>query len=349
MINSLQSFSDELILMILYHLKQDNHLDLAPIANTCRRFQRLVSDYSLWDMMIMMDTSSLTSEQLVFLPIMPSHKSHSGKEIIMVDPYTTGILALHTILKRHDNNILLDVSLYTNDPSSYWSMLTRQYDDYNSTFKSISITELPPSSSPSSSSSSSVTFSCTSTKSGDDSIHLMSDSHHVDPFMYSFLSKVCPHLEMFTFPMLSLHKLIATSLVFPQLHTLNVALPSATTQDDTNNTLDWSKVKHTFPNLQHLTLHPISDHQLEGFWKNIRLLWTTPTLFPWLHSMTIQSNSSSSLAYPLPSSSLVNTPNDSTNNNNSITKDEIIATLSRLNGLIRIDTGCWDIIAVDHV
>jgi hypothetical protein len=75
--------------------------------------------------------------------------------------------------------------------------------------------------------------------------------------------------------------------------------------------------------------------------------------------MTIQtSDSSSRLTYPtdetdpLSSASLANhlvlnnaVPHPPSN----ITKDEIIATLSRLKDLTRINTGSWDIVAVDQL
>ncbi|CAO3598086.1 unnamed protein product [Absidia cylindrospora] len=320
--NSLQSLPDELILSIFQYLKQENHLDLVPISSCCRRFQRLSSDYQLWNKMVMMDSSSsfMSSGNLIQLPLSSSHKKYQASEIVVIDPSDAITRGLRDLLTQNDPCRPLDLSIFTDKPFEYWALLA----DKPNLFRSISIL---PTQGPSS-----LSLSHPNNNNSD-------NIHSVDPFMYDIFNKMHPYLELLAFPRLSLHKLIHINpkkLTFPQIHTLNIGLSSL--NDTGDSVIDWSKVKHTFPNLQDLTLHPLSIDKKE-FWSIIRSLWSAPTLFPWLHSITIEANtfsSSSSIPPPIPST-------------NNITKDEITITLSRLKGLTRINTGTLDIVAVDQL
>ncbi|KAI8334733.1 hypothetical protein BC941DRAFT_454313 [Chlamydoabsidia padenii] len=370
----IQVLPDELILSIFNYLKQDNHLDLVPISNSCRRFKRLASDHLLWNEWVVMDTSSSLSSGMIRLPLSSSsHKDYQAREIALVDPTKTGLWALKDLLDQNDQRIPVALSIFTNHSSDYWSMLIGQPN----TFKSISILPLHHSSPPASSlsiptllASSPMPAILNPAISNPDQLtpYQVSDYHPaaVDPSsMCDFIERMHSRLELFTFPLLSLHELINTSMMFPKVHTLNVGLSAFPTSlsglvinngDDDTHLIDWSKVKHTFPNLQDLTLHPLSSTDMKEFWKTIRSLWAAQNLFPWLHSMTIQTNDSASfLTYPIndnplsPSSLANHLEFETLNPQSNITKDEIIATLSRLKDLTRINTGSWDIVALDQL
>lgn len=320
----------------------------------------------LWNDWVVIDTSFTLSSGMIRLPLSSSYKSHQAKEIAVVDASKAGLWALRDLLTANDPQIPVALSIFTNHSSEYWSMLIGQCN----VFKSISILPLQHSDQPPVSSTSLLTIStppsCSLDSDKSAPSYQMSDYHPpaVDPSsMCTLFERMHSDLELFTFPLLSLHKLINTSITFPKVHTLNVGLSafsaSLSGEDGQAHLIDWSKVKHTFPNLQDLTLHPLSQTDMKEFWRTIRSLWAAQNLFPWLHSMTIQtSDSSSCLTYPmdeidpLSSASLANhlvlngaIPHPP----NNITKDEIIATLSRLKDLTRINTGSWDIVAVDQL
>lgn len=274
----------------------------------------------------MMDSSSSTSSSfmssgnnMIQLPLSLSHRKYQAKEIVVIDPSDIITRGLQSLLMQNDPSRPLDLSIFTNYPINYWSLLA----DKSNFFRSISI--LPTQQQQTSSSSLSHHY-----------LNNSDDIRSVDPSMYDIFEKMHPYLELLAFPRLSLHKLInlkSKKLTFPQIHTLNIGLSSL--KGTGESVIDWSKVKYTFPNLQDLTLHPLSIDKKE-FWSIIRSLWSAPAnLFPWLHSITIEVN-----AFSIPP--LI----PSTNN---ITKDEITITLSRLKGLTRINTGTLDIVAVDQL
>lgn len=220
---------------------------------------------------------------------------------------------LKNVLLHYNKSTIVDISILSSNPIHYWNVLTK----YNSNiqFRNISISSI-------------------------DNTAITTTFNNDDTELFSFLINIQNHLQSLSFSILPLQRLInhhtSLTLIFPNIHTLNIGLIP-------NLSLDWVKVKLMFPNLKQLSLHSLTSN-VDSFWKTIRILWSSPDLFPWLESMTlIQENTTHSSSLTTLTAATIT---DAGSSSSTITKDEIVATLSRLNGLIRIDTGCWDIIAV---
>ncbi|KAI9306660.1 hypothetical protein BJ944DRAFT_263198 [Cunninghamella echinulata] len=307
---------DELLLSIFHLIKQENHLNLIYFANACKRFQRLSMDYTLWKNTIILDHRSILPNSIRPIPFPASYKKLNAKEIFILDSNQSEMEYLKNILIHYNKSTTVDLNIVASNPIHYWNVLTK-YNN-NILFRTLSISPLDENNN------TSTTAPTTTTTT---SISAFSDE---DTKLFSFLTNIQNHLQSFNFSMLPLQKLIHhhTSLVFPNIHILDIGLLS-------NIPLDWAKVKLMFPNLNQLTLHSLPSNCTFAFWEIIRSLWSSPDLFPWLESMVIiQENTTDS------STSSFSSP--------TITKDEVVETLARLNGLVRIDTGCWDIIAVEN-
>ncbi|CAO3640618.1 unnamed protein product [Cunninghamella blakesleeana] len=304
---------DELLLSIFQLIKKENHLNLLYIANTCKRFQRISVDYSLWKNTIILDHRTIISKDIRPIPFPTSYTKLNAKEIFILDSNQSEMDYLKNILLHYNNSTMVDINILSFNPIHYWNVLTK-YNNYIR-FQNISIASIDN------------TATTTNTFNNDDTE------------LFAFLINIQNHLQSLSFPLLPLQKLInhhtSSILIFPNIYTLNIGLIP-------DLSLDWIKVKLMFPNLKQLSLHSLTSN-MNDFWKTIRILWSSPDLFPWLESMTIvQENVTNSTSAAINAA----TTTDAGFSSSSITKDEIVATLSRLNGLIRIDTGCWDIIAV---
>lgn len=293
---------------LFYFLFNHHVFIIIIIISACKRFQRLSMDYTLWKNTIILDHRSILPNNIQPIPFPASYKKLNAKEIFILDSNQSEMEYLKNILIHYNKSTTVDLNIVASNPIHYWNVLTK-YNN-NILFRTLSISPLDDNNNTSTANIS--TFSDEDTK------------------LFSFLTNIQNHLQSFNFSMLPLQKLIHhhTSLVFPNIHILDIGLLS-------NIPLDWAKVKLMFPNLNQLTLHSLPSNCTFAFWEIIRSLWSSPDLFPWLESMVIiQENTTDSSTSSFSSST--------------ITKDEVVETLARLNGLVRIDTGCWDIIAVEN-
>ncbi|CAO3635472.1 unnamed protein product [Cunninghamella echinulata] len=316
---------DELLLSIFHLIKQENHLNLIYIANACKRFQRLSMDYTLWKNTIILDHRSILLNDIQPIPFPASYKKLNAKEIFILDSNQSEMEYLKNILIHYNKSTTVDLNIVASNPIHYWNVLTK-YNN-NILFRTLSISPLDNNNNNNTNNNNNDNNDNNNTTAT--SINTFNDD---DTKLYSFLMNIQNHLQSFNFSMLPLQKLIhnhtSFTLVFPNIHTLDIGLLS-------NIPLDWAKVKLMFPNLKQITLHSLSSNNTFAFWEIIRSLWSSPDLFPWLESMIIiQENTIDSSTSSFSSST--------------ITKNEVVDTLARLNGLVRIDTGCWDIIAVEN-
>ncbi|KAI9311388.1 hypothetical protein BX666DRAFT_1060847 [Dichotomocladium elegans] len=322
------SLPTEIILCILNYVRYENHLDLIPLANTCRRFHTLVSDRTNWSgpVNIVIGRSSLFSARHIYKPLAPaaggsSASSGASYSSASINLRTTCVnLAIERpeacdhvpeLLRRFhlENSSLRHLVIYT--PSlTHTRIVERGLSTFScpNTIETITIRDphdhsMPDDNGPQ-----------------DDADHTTNRSATTacwkplglcsKEVLVPYLSNASGSLKVIDMPACPLDWLLPLQL--DQLESLTV---SCTTP------VDGPQLKHAFPRLKDLTLYLARADQFSL----LRPLLSEKRLYPWIESITVicQDDLRAHL-----------------------TQEEISELLVSLDGVSRINAG-WDMVAIN--
>ncbi|KAI8884866.1 hypothetical protein K501DRAFT_312405 [Backusella circina FSU 941] len=274
----------ELQLIILGYVKAENHLDLCPLA-------QLVADRYNWtDTVTLIQPNDNNSNNIDYLTLalkrsisFDDDRKLPTKRLLSV---STNLELVQCILK-HSHSTLEDIKLFMN----------------KNHHKSIvhSLTSLPK------------LVHLTVRDPADD----VSTIEHCHKLITTVLSRELITLDI---PSLALNPfLMSATSQFYHLNYLSITIMTSTHIDDAR--LYWQRLKHLFPNLNHLTVTLPSQQNPSIF----RALLTHVQLFPWIKRVTLLSKE---------------------NPKHFLNRDDLRTSLLQLEGLNRITAG-WDMIALN--
>ncbi|KAI9486427.1 MAG: hypothetical protein EXX96DRAFT_549017, partial [Benjaminiella poitrasii] len=268
---SLLGLPIELQLIILDHVKAENHINLAPIAQTCWHFSSLIADNCHWNKTITISQSSLKESLAInylinALKINKSYKKIRTTNITALMQISGVPLITHILENQAKSNLLNRICLY---------MPSNCHENLYKALINNPLTELEVL-----------------------SIHDPLNEGYVIPMtekqdmLTEFVSKVlvssCLTLRSIYLPALPSNTIITdeNQYVFPKATSVSLALTGECQSIHDFHTF-WRKFKFVFPSLEklHLTL---SESELSLF----RHLLTDASLFPWVKELHVKSKQS---------------------------------------------------------
>ncbi|CEP07264.1 hypothetical protein [Parasitella parasitica] len=300
----------ELQLLILDQIKRENHLDLAPISQTCKHFASLVADRFNWTQTVTVVepshiASNAPSKLYMYRPLQKNGIHAKRLITTILQANVSGEPAISFVLSilRNQQRTSTLKGIHLLMPSKHHYKVYHALGKYPQTnLQELAIRDTT-----------------------DDGYIMASTSsasqYHMLLLLQQFISKTLSEsqstlkrLELPSFPSTLL--LAENALLFPQVSYLQVALTGH--GQHYNDT--WRRFKRMFPSLTELRLTLEKEHIAL-----LRSLLQDVALFPWVKRLTIQSTE-------CPKSYL--------------SREELRNSLLQLHGLNRITAG-WDMIALN--
>ncbi|KAG2195622.1 hypothetical protein INT47_005990 [Mucor saturninus] len=252
----------ELQLLILNHIKKDNHLDLAPLAHTCMYYFTMVADRFNWtNTVTILQPSRIHSSSLNYLMNARSITLIT-KRLQAVSDISTFPLILNILEKQQSNNNLQDIQMLV--PTKAHHKIYQTLTNFPQT-KLKQLTVRDPT----------------------DGGYIMSPiKYHLllSQFITTTLSKSQSTLDQLDLSSFPSNILVSqyNNYQFPLVKSLKIALVGC--QDQHHFHHYWRQFKSTFPNLQDLTLTVTKQH-ISLF----KFLLQDISLFPWIKRLSVSS------------------------------------------------------------
>ncbi|KAI9015317.1 hypothetical protein CLU79DRAFT_766216 [Phycomyces nitens] len=245
---------NEVLLSIIHLVKQDNHLDLSSLASTCRHFQALVADISVWAGAVKIDENPYSPYSYATLSTaLASTSQIRTSQIAMALSDAHGPRFLSLLLDKQAHQTLKSVLLYA--PSAQHNHILQIFATKPAAWQECGLRD-------------------------PERPFYMLDQ----PEKINWL-KGLPHLHSLDLPSCPAHWLFGSS--FPRVHTLTIALVDSKANSDQDPSerqqAFWADFRKSFPSLSQLTLY-IGDPKAFSLFIS---LFSNPRIFPWLESVSV--------------------------------------------------------------
>ncbi|KAG2237964.1 hypothetical protein INT48_002525 [Thamnidium elegans] len=253
----------ELQLLIINHIKKDNHLDLAPLSQTCLQYFTMVADRFNWTRTVaILQPSKIHSSSLNYLMNVKSIKKRLTTKRLEVhnkDTDTIG-LVVRILENQQTNSTINEIEMM---------IPTNAHDKVYQTLTNFPQTQLNQ---------------FTIRDPTDDGYIMAAHDDSLLRFLSTTLSQsqlTLQHLDISSFPSNILLSQFNTCQ-FPLTKSLRIALVGC--QDQEHFHQYWRQFKSMFPNLKELTL-TLTKQNVSLF----KYLIQDISLFPWVRRLTITS------------------------------------------------------------
>ncbi|KAI7885679.1 hypothetical protein K492DRAFT_190846 [Lichtheimia hyalospora FSU 10163] len=335
---------NEVILQVLQYVSNENHVDLIPIASTCKRMRALVADWTIWSgsVTIVIDSSSPYSTSQLYAPMaqviaaddslssgVAPRATHVNLAIDNPNACTQLPNLLHRLLNSGNNEHMKSLALYT-PTSTHEAIIEHVFQ------------ALP--SMDSSSTEKGLHSSCIESITLRDPLlsdAILLDHQPIVPLAAStninfkhalmhWLAQSCKSLLHLDIPSLPIAWFTEDggNACFEKLETLTVTMAYSGNDDDEEEQehgLDGRMLKQMFPCLKELAIHlPCADQ-----FSLLLPLLSDKQLYPWIESITVICPDDDKLRKNLP-------------------QEDVKSLLSSLKGVSRINAG-WDMVVLDEI
>ncbi|KAL0083663.1 hypothetical protein J3Q64DRAFT_1748651 [Phycomyces blakesleeanus] len=245
----------EVLLSILHLVKQDNHLDLSSIASTCRHFQALVADISVWAGAIKIDDNPYSPYSYTTLvKALDSADLIRTSQIAMALSDKHGPQFLNLLLSKQAHQTpLKSVLLYA--PAAQHSQILQIFANKPTAWQECGLRD------------------------PENPFYVLDRPEKINWL------KGLPYLHSLDLPACPAHWLLGSS--FPNVHTLTAALLpwKAHLNEDPRERQQafWTEFRASFPKLSNLTLY-IADPKAFSLFV---AMFSNARSFPWLESVTV--------------------------------------------------------------